>query len=118
MVYKVNKEKGRKINIPTLTDQNFEQKIKNAEKPVLVDFYTLWCQPCFILSPILEKLANEFEEKLILAKVNLDTVPLVSQKYGIEKIPAVIFFKEGKAVSGFVGFQSEETIREWLKQNL
>lgn len=101
----------------TLTDQNFEQKIKNAEKPVLVDFYTLWCQPCFILSPILEKLANEFEGKLILAKVNLDTVPLISQKYGIEKIPTVIFFKEGKPVSGFVGVRPEAEIRKWLEKN-
>lgn len=118
MAHKVNKEKGREISMLTLTDQNFEQKIKNAEKPVLVDFYTLWCQPCFILSPILEKLANEFEGKLILAKVNLDTVPLISQKYGIEKIPTVIFFKEGKPVSGFVGVRPEGEIREWLEENL
>lgn len=113
-----NKEKGREINMLTLTDQNFEQEIQNAEKPVLVDFYTLWCQPCFILSPILEKLANEFEGKLILAKVNLDTVPLISQKYGIEKIPTVIFFKEGKPVSGFVGVRPEAEIRKWLEENL
>ena len=101
-----------------LTDQNFEQEIQNAEKPVLVDFYTLWCQPCFILSPILEKLANEFGGKLILAKVNLDTAPLISQKYGIEQIPTVVLFKNGKPISGFIGIRPEPIIKNWLEQNL
>jgi len=101
----------------TLTDQNFEQEIKNAEKPVLVDFYTLWCQPCFVLSPILEKLAEEFKNKFILAKVNLDTIPLTAQKYRIERIPTVILFKEGKPVSGFIGVRPEPEIREWLEKS-
>jgi len=102
----------------TLTDQNFEEEIQKAEKPVLVDFYTSWCQPCFVLGPILEKLAEEFKDKFILAKVDLDTVPLTAQKYGVERIPTVILFKEGKPISGFTGVRPEPVLRELLDKML
>lgn len=101
-----------------LTGENFEQEIQNADKPVLVDFYTFWCSPCAILSPILEKLAEEFKDKFILAKVNIDEAPLTAQKHGIEKIPTIILFKEGKPISGFFGVKPESVIRKWLEENL
>jgi thioredoxin len=101
-----------------LTDQNFEAKIKNSEKPVLVDFFAEWCQPCFVLGPILEKIAKDLEDKIILAKVNLDSVPLIAQKFGIDRIPTVILFKKGNPVSGFVGLYPEPLIKEWLEKNL
>ena len=101
-----------------LTDQNFNETIQNTNRPVLVDFWAFWCSPCLVLGPILEKLVNEYREKLILAKVNLDTAPLAAQKYGIEQIPTVILFKEGKPISGFVGVRPEPQIREWLEENL
>jgi len=101
-----------------LTDQNFNETIQNTNRPVLVDFWAHWCSPCLVLGPILEKLVNEYREKLILAKVNLDTAPLAAQKYGIEQIPTVILFKEGKPISGFVGVRPEPQIREWLEENL
>ena len=102
----------------TLTDENFEKEISNAKKPVLVDFWMESCGPCYILSPILEKLGNDFGEKIILAKVNLNETPLASQKYQIKATPTVILFKEGKPVSGFVGLRSEEEIRKWLEEAL
>lgn len=102
----------------TLTDENFEKEITNVLKPILVDFWAEWCMPCLVLSPILEKLAEEYGDKLILAKVNLDTAPLISQKYRIEKIPTVILFKEGKPISGFIGVRPEPIIKNWLEQNL
>lgn len=102
-----------------LTDENFDEAVSNANKPVLVDFWAEWCMPCSILSPILEKLAEEYKGKFILAKVNLDQAPITAQKYGIEKIPTVILFKEGKSIiSGFIGVHPEEMIREWLEKNL
>ena len=101
-----------------LTDQNFEEELKKAKKPVLVDFWMLGCSPCFVLSPILEKLGNYFGEKIILAKVNINETPLASQKYQIKATPTVILFKEGKPVSGFVGLRSEEEIRKWLEEAL
>ena len=101
-----------------LTDQNFETEIKNAKTPVLVDFFAEWCQPCFILSPILEKITQDFKEKFIFKKVNLDDVPLVAQKFGIDSIPSVILFKDGKPIGGFIGLHSEPIIKEWLENIL
>jgi len=101
-----------------LTDENFEKEIQNAQKPVLVDFWMFGCPPCFLISPILEKLANEYEEKIILAKVNIDTSPITAQTYGINVAPTVILFKEGKPVSGFIETKPESWIKEWLENNL
>jgi thioredoxin len=101
-----------------LTDENFEQEIQNADKPVVVDFWAEWCTPCFILTPILEKLANEFEGKFILAKVNLAEARVVAQKYGIERIPMVVLFNGGKPISGFIGARPELIVRELLDKML
>jgi len=101
-----------------LTDENFEQEIQNADKPVVVDFWAEWCGPCFVLTPILEKLDEEYNDKFIFAKVNLDTAPLTAQKYRIERIPTVVLFNRGKPISGFVGVRPEPIIREWLEENL
>lgn len=100
-----------------LTDENFEETISKSDKPVLVDFFAEWCNPCHILSPILEKLAKDFEGKIIFAKANVDSAPLASQKFSIDQIPTVVLLKEGKPVSGFVGVRTEEIIRDWLKEN-
>ena len=102
----------------TLDDQNFEIEIENTKKPVLVDFWMFGCAPCFLLSPILEKLANDYGEKVIFAKANLDAVPLAAQKYGINMAPTVILFKEGKPISGFIGARPEDEIRKWLEDLL
>ena len=101
-----------------LTDQNFNQFIQNAEKPVLVDFWAEWCMPCFVLGPILEKVAEEYNDKFTLAKVNLDAAPQISQKYGIEQIPTVVLFKNGKPISGFIGVRPEPAIKEFLDEAL
>jgi len=101
-----------------LTDENFEKEIQNSQKPILVDFWAIWCTPCGILTPILEKIAEEFKEKIIFAKANLEETPLVAQKFGIDRIPTVILFKEGKPISGFIGVRPEPEIKEWIEKNL
>ena len=98
-----------------LTDGNFEKEIINTDKLVLVDFFANWCEPCFILAPILEKLADDFEGKFLLMKANIDNNPLTAQKFSIEQIPTVILFKKGKPISGFVGLSSQTAIKEWLE---
>lgn len=120
-----NKIKNKKIDeshsrlfMIELTDQNFAEKIQAGDKPVLVDFYALWCTPCVILTPILEKIADEYKERMVFAKANLDAVPITAQKYGIDRIPAVILFNGGKPISGFIGVRSESMIKEWLERTL
>ena len=100
-----------------LSDQNFEKEISNISQMVLVDFYTVWCPPCKMLSPILEKLSGEFKGKIIFAKINIDHNPIVSQKFGIESIPTVVLFKNGEAIDGFIGVRPEPAIKEWLEKN-
>lgn len=101
-----------------LTDENFDKEIQNTDKPVLVDFYAVWCPPCSILSPILEKLKEEFKEKVVFAKLNVDVAPKICQKYGINPIPTVILFKKGEPVDEFIGLKPESEIREWLENQL
>ena len=101
-----------------LTDENFKKEIQNAEKPVLVDFWSAHCLPCFMLFPVLEKLAQDYEDKVIFAKLNVNEAPLIASEYEIDRIPVVFLFREGNPVAGFMGAQPEELIREWLEKNL
>jgi len=101
-----------------LTDENFENEIQTTEKPILVDFFAVWCPPCQVLSPILEKLESEFKKELIFAKINVDSSPKASQKYGINPIPTVILFKKGEPAGEFTGLKPEAEIREWLEKQL
>lgn len=101
--------------IPILTDENFEKEIQNTGKFVLVDFFAAWCNPCSILAPILEKIAEDLKEKIILIKADLDNIPLTAKKFGIDRIPAVFLFKNGKPAGSFVGLKEEEDIKEWLE---
>jgi len=117
----VHWEQLRKLNLKKmirLTDLNFEKEIQSTSKPILVDFWATWCYPCSVLSPILEKLAKEYQDELILAKVNIAEAPMISEKLGIDQIPTVILFKNGKPISGFIGVRPEPVIREWLGKML
>lgn len=99
----------------TLTDQNFDQEIQSSKKPILVDVWAIHCSPCLILTPILEKIARENEDRFILAELNLDEAPNTAKKYRIESVPTVILFKWGKPVKGFIGAKPEPIIKEWLQ---
>lgn len=102
----------------SLTDQNFEQIVKENNKPVLVDFFAEWCPPCKILSRILEKLEEEFKEKVVFAKINIDIAPVTAQKFGINPIPTVILLKSGKPIDTLIGLRPEEEIKNWLENLL
>jgi len=98
-----------------LNDENFEKEVASSDKLVLVDFFADWCEPCKMLAPVLEKVAEDLKEKIILLKANLDDIPKTAGKFGVEKIPTVILFKNGKAISGFVGLATEQSIKEWIE---
>lgn len=101
-----------------LTDESFKKEIQNTDKPVLVDFWSAHCLPCFILFPVLEKLAKEYEDKVVFAKLNVDEAPITAGEYEIDRIPTVLLFKKNEVMAGFMGVQSEEFIGEWLDKNL
>jgi len=95
-----------------LSDENFEQEVIKANKPILVDFYADWCPPCKLLMPVLEKIEKEMKGKFILAKANVDNVPLAAQKFEANKIPHIILFNQGNMLGGFTGLMPEPALKE------
>ena len=112
--------KGDKMEVKiNVNDSDFDAKVIEQSKtvPVIVDFWATWCMPCLMLGPTLESLAKKHEGEFILVKLNVDENPVISTKFGIQSIPAVKMFKDGKVVDEFVGALSETTIVEWLAKN-
>lgn len=96
-----------------INNDNFERILKNNQV-VLVDFYADWCGPCKALHPTLEKLASEFDNKAIIAKVNVDQNPELSNAFGVRSIPALFYFKNGELVGKQAGLQSHGVIADQL----
>ena len=94
----------------TVTDSNFDSEVINSDKPVLVDFWAVWCGPCIIQGPIVEEIAKTLSWKVKVGKFNVDENPQMSMKYGIMSIPTIMIFKNGTVVKQFIGVQSKETL--------
>jgi thioredoxin 1 len=101
-------------NLKEFTDQNFEAEVLKSTGPVLVDFWAEWCPPCRMLTPTIEKLANDYAGKVKVGKVDTDSNRDVSIKYGIMSIPTVILFRNGEVAQKFVGLRNEREFREAL----
>lgn len=99
----------------TLTQDNFEQEVLNAEGKVIVDFWAPWCGPCKMLGPIIEEVAKEVGDTAKVGKVNVDEQPALAQKYNISSIPNVIIFEKGQPVSSLVGLRSKQDYLDALK---
>lgn len=93
-----------------LTEQNFDTEVLSSERPVLVDFWATWCGPCKMLAPTVEEIAEEYEEKIKVGKVNVDDVPALAIRYGIESIPTLLLFKNGKLIDSSVGYKKKDAI--------
>lgn len=94
-----------------ITDNEFEQKVLQSEKPILVDFWAAWCGPCRMQDPILEELEHDLGDKGIIVKVNVDENPQITQKFGIMSIPTLMLFKNGQIVKQWIGVQSRDTLK-------
>jgi thioredoxin 1 len=105
---------GKAIEI---TDANFEE-ITNTDKPVLVDFWAEWCGPCKMIGPVVEELANDYEGKAIIAKVDVDSNPNTSAKFGIRSIPTLLVLKNGKIVEKQVGAVPKSVLTQKLDAHL
>jgi len=100
--------------VTSLTSDDFDATIQNADKLVLIDFWADWCGPCRALAPIVEQLAQEYADKLVVGKVDIDAEPALAQKYKIMSIPNVILFKDGEPVAQSLGaVPKEELLRHF-----
>ena len=105
-------------NIVTLTNENFDDQIKQHTTPILVDFWAEWCGPCRMVAPVLEKLADEYDGKARIGKVNVDEHGGLAAKFGVQSIPTLLVFKEGKVVDQFVGATTRDVLAKLIDKHV
>ncbi len=101
------------MSVVTITSDNFEKEVLESDKPVLVDFWAVWCGPCRMLSPVVDKIAEE-NPALKVCKVNVDEQTELAQKFGVMSIPTLISFRDGRLVNKSVGVISKEQILDMV----
>ena len=103
--------------IVTLTNGNFESEVKNAGTPILVDFWAEWCGPCRMVAPVLEQIADEMHGKVRIGKVNVDEESSLAGRYGIQSIPTLLLFKDGRVVDQYIGATSRDVLVKMLQKH-
>ena len=104
--------------VVVITDTEFNSTVLQSDKPVVLDFWAEWCQPCKMLSPTVEEIAGEYEDTIKVGKLNVDDNPSTATKYGIRGIPTLLFFKGGKVVQQLVGVKSKSEIKKVIDEDL
>ena len=100
------------------TTQNFESEVLNSDKPVLVDFYADWCGPCKMIAPVVEELAELYDAKAKVGKLNVDNNEEIAMKYGVMSIPTLLVIKNGQVEAKMVGVQKREVLMDALDKAL
>jgi thioredoxin 1 len=103
--------------VTILTDGNFEQTI-NGGKPVLIDFWAEWCGPCRRLAPTVDELANDYDGKVVVGKMNVDENPSTPMRFSIRGIPTLLLFKEGQLVEQVVGLADKDSLKKMLDKHV
>lgn len=105
-------------DILEIDDSIFDAEVLKSDKPVLMDFWAPWCGPCRAISPLMEKLAGEFGDKIKFLKCNVDDNPISPGKYGIKSIPTLMFFKDGNIVDQVIGIVAKSKLEEMINKTL
>jgi thioredoxin 1 len=101
-----------------ITDSNFESEVLNSDKPVLVDFWAVWCAPCIALTPTIEALAEKYEGAARVVKINVDENPAVTNRYGIRGMPTLILFKNGREEERVLGAVSRDALSRMMEKHV
>ncbi len=105
-------------NPVAVDDNTFQSEVLEAETPVLVDFWAAWCGPCRMLAPIVDQLADEYEGKIKVAKLDVDANQNTARQFSVMSIPTLILFKEGKPIERLTGYMPKEQIQKTISQHL
>jgi len=105
-------------SIKHVTDASFESDVLNSEIPVLVDYWAEWCGPCKMIAPLLDDAANQYQGRVMIAKLNVDDNPETAAKFGIRGIPTLMLFKDGKTAATKVGALSKSQLTAFLDDSL
>lgn len=101
-----------------ISEQDFQNTVLDNKQPVVLDFWAAWCGPCRMLEPTVEELAQEYEGKALIGKVNVDENPQIAMEYGIRSIPTLLFFKDGKLVDRAVGVLTKAQLTQRIEDLL
>ena len=106
------------MRVVHISDENFESDVLKSETPVLVDFWAEWCGTCKAIAPVLDELAGDFQDRLQIAKLDVDANPKTPGQFGIRSIPTLILFKDGVVEAQHVGATSKQQLKDFLEANL
>jgi len=100
------------------TDSNFDSLVLQSDKPVIVDFWAIWCGPCRVVGPVIQEIGEDYSGKVLVGKMDVDHNPAIARRYHIRNIPTILFFKNGEVVDKQVGSVPKQVLVNKLEQHL